>query len=190
MNNKIYIARDKDGTLAIYNGKPTYDEEFDTFDGDDNIIDYINSNLYPEVTFENSPVILKSDIIVNNNNKIIIPHRDTNITIKRNLFRLPIISVNYITSLTKDNKTKTSCIIDWYDPIYNIVRTSKTSTIRNPKDKPNDVIAKRIAESRCKMIIYYKYSKEVRNTLKTIKYKYNELICTEIGNQANLIKNL
>lgn len=64
MNDKIYIARDKDGALAIYAGKPTYDEKFDTFDNDGNIIDYINSNLYPEITFENSPVLLKP--IINN----------------------------------------------------------------------------------------------------------------------------
>lgn len=64
MNYKIYIARDKDGALAIYKGKPIYNEEFDTFNGDYNLIDYINSNLYPEVTFENSPIILKP--VINN----------------------------------------------------------------------------------------------------------------------------
>ena len=64
MNDTLYIARDEDGTLAIYEGKPTYDKEFDTFDGDGNLIDFINSDLYPEVTFENSPVILKP--VINN----------------------------------------------------------------------------------------------------------------------------
>lgn len=59
MNDKIYIARDKDGSLGIYYGKPTYDKDFDTFDGDSNLIDYIHCYLYPEVTFENSPVELK-----------------------------------------------------------------------------------------------------------------------------------
>lgn len=63
MNDKIYIARDKDGTLAIYDGKPIHDEEFDTFtcddDGNGYLVDYVNMDLYPEVTYENSPVELK-----------------------------------------------------------------------------------------------------------------------------------
>lgn len=63
MNDKIYIARDKDGTLAIYEGKPVYDEEFNTFycddDGNGNFVNYVNGDLYPEITYENSPVELK-----------------------------------------------------------------------------------------------------------------------------------
>lgn len=66
MNDYIYIARDKDGSLAIYEGKPVYDEEFDTFtcDHDNNgiLLDYVDSDLYPEISFENSPVILKPAI--------------------------------------------------------------------------------------------------------------------------------
>lgn len=60
MNDKIYIARNKDGTLAIFEGKPIYDGEF-TCDDDGNgyLVDYINEDLYPEVTYENSPVKLK-----------------------------------------------------------------------------------------------------------------------------------
>lgn len=124
------------------------------------------------------------------NNKITVYDRNTKITVKRNLFRLPILNIGYMTSYTKDNKTKTTCIIDWYDPIYNIVRTTRASTIKHSDDKPNEIFAKRLAESRCKRAIYYKYGKEVRNILKTIKYKYNELVYTENKNQANLIKNL
>ena len=63
MNNNIYIARDEDGTLAIYDGKPVYDKEFETFscddDGNGDVITYIDEDLYPDVTFENSPVELK-----------------------------------------------------------------------------------------------------------------------------------
>lgn len=63
MNDKIYIARDPDGVLGIYEGKPVYDEEFETFtcdeDGNGDLVDYVNKDLYPEVTFENSPVELK-----------------------------------------------------------------------------------------------------------------------------------
>lgn len=58
-DTNFYIARDKDRTLGIYAGKPTYNKEYDTFDCNDNLIDYIDSDLYPEVTFENSPVLLK-----------------------------------------------------------------------------------------------------------------------------------
>ena len=63
MNDKIYIARDKDGTLAIYEGKPVYYEEYETFSCDDDsngyLVGYVNGDLYPEVTYENSPVELK-----------------------------------------------------------------------------------------------------------------------------------
>ena len=62
MNDNIYIARDGDGDLAIYEDKPTYNKVFGSYDG--KIIQYINSDLYPEVTFENSPVILKP--VINN----------------------------------------------------------------------------------------------------------------------------
>lgn len=66
MNDNIYIARDKDGFLGIYVGEPTYNEEFDTFDdnGNGNFIGCIDSDLCPEVTFENSPVELKP--VINN----------------------------------------------------------------------------------------------------------------------------
>lgn len=64
MNDVIYIARDKDGSLGVYVGKPTYDEEFDSFDGGGNLIGYIDPNLYSEITFKNSPAILK--LVINN----------------------------------------------------------------------------------------------------------------------------
>lgn len=124
------------------------------------------------------------------NNKITVYNRNTKITIKRNLFRLPILNTGYMTSYTKDNKTKTTCIIDWYDPIYNIIRTTRASTIKHSDDKSNDIFAKRLAESRCKTAIYCKYYKEVRNILRTIIYKYDKLILTETDNQTNLINNL
>lgn len=62
MNDKIYIARNKDGTLVIYEGKPVYNEELHTFicdDGNGDIVHLVNKDLYPEVTYENSPVELK-----------------------------------------------------------------------------------------------------------------------------------
>lgn len=124
------------------------------------------------------------------NNKITVYNRNTKTTIKRNLLRLPILNIGYMISYTKDNKTRTTCIIDWYDPIYNIVRTTRASTIKHSDDKPNDIFAKRLAESRCKTAIYYKYCKEVRNIVNTIMNKYDKLILTETDNQTNLINNL
>ena len=124
------------------------------------------------------------------NNKITVYNRNTKIIVKRNLFRLPILNIGYMTSYTKDNKTKTTCIIDWYDPIYNIVRTTRASTIKHSDDKPNEIFAKRLAESRCKTAIYCKYYIKVRNILRTIIYKYDKLILTETDNQTNLINNL
>ena len=63
MNDKIYIARDKDGNLAIYEGKPVYNEELHTFicddDGNGDMVHLVNKDLYHEVTYENSPVELK-----------------------------------------------------------------------------------------------------------------------------------
>lgn len=52
---KLWIARDKNGLLTIYNEKPElYDGEY--WDGDYNtqVID-IPKEMFPEVTFENSP---------------------------------------------------------------------------------------------------------------------------------------
>lgn len=62
MNDKIYIARNKDGTLVIYEGKPVYNKELHTFicdDGNGDIVHLVNKDLYHEVTYENSPVELK-----------------------------------------------------------------------------------------------------------------------------------
>ena len=55
---KLWIARDKDGELCLYKTKPwkrvntIYNN--DEFDCDDDFME-IDSNLFPEVTFENSP---------------------------------------------------------------------------------------------------------------------------------------
>lgn len=50
----MYIARDKDGTLCLYKGKPSrYDGFFDN-DSYYSAI-YLDSHLFPEITWENSP---------------------------------------------------------------------------------------------------------------------------------------
>ena len=51
---KLWIARDKDGTLYVSEEKPQlYVDYFDTELG--TFYSEIPSNLFPEVTFENSP---------------------------------------------------------------------------------------------------------------------------------------
>lgn len=59
---KMWIARDEDGSLYIYKGKPSRYNGF--FDNDINYSSIsLNSDLFPEVTWENSPqeieIILK-----------------------------------------------------------------------------------------------------------------------------------
>lgn len=51
---KLWIARDSDNELYIYNGKPTRKKEY--FNSP-SIGDYfrVDDNLFPEVTWENSP---------------------------------------------------------------------------------------------------------------------------------------
>lgn len=54
---KLWIARDKDGTLVLSNRLPyLVNECYDYFFfGDDASIYYLDRNTFPEVTFENSP---------------------------------------------------------------------------------------------------------------------------------------
>lgn len=60
---ELYIARDKDGILFLYNNKPVRVEDEGLFlsnvDSEDNDIYYegieIDPKLFPEVTWENSP---------------------------------------------------------------------------------------------------------------------------------------
>lgn len=52
---KLWIARDKNGALALYTVKPTlcYNKQYEgTYDSQ--MID-LDEELFPEVTFENSP---------------------------------------------------------------------------------------------------------------------------------------
>lgn len=60
---EIYIARDKDNSLSLCNYQPIYDEFFDSweepkenYDNDYSFHVYIPEGLFPEVTFENSPM--------------------------------------------------------------------------------------------------------------------------------------
>lgn len=50
---KLWIARDLDGTLCLYESKP-YLDMYNDWDSDDNHF-VINNSQFPEITFENSP---------------------------------------------------------------------------------------------------------------------------------------
>ena len=51
---KLWIARNKDNTLVIFQSKPFLNNiEWDEYLNEDYM--YINEYLFPEVTFENSP---------------------------------------------------------------------------------------------------------------------------------------
>ena len=82
MENKLYIARDKNGYLYLYNNKPirtkegtefenNYDSEYedivykDYLEIDKGSIE-IDSELFPEVTWENSPQQVKLILVKDN----------------------------------------------------------------------------------------------------------------------------
>jgi len=50
---KLWIARDEDGILCLYESKP-YLDMYNDWDSDDNCF-VIDNSQFPEVTFENSP---------------------------------------------------------------------------------------------------------------------------------------
>lgn len=75
----LWIARDKNGYLYLYNNKPIRNEEFDSFEINDdeseceNIVLYddsieLDSELFPEVTWENSPQQVELKLIKNDSN--------------------------------------------------------------------------------------------------------------------------
>lgn len=74
---ELYIARNKNGYLYLYNNKPIRNEEFNTFDMDDDNYEYnklydnyveICPELFPEVTWENSPQQVELKLIKNDSN--------------------------------------------------------------------------------------------------------------------------
>lgn len=64
MEKGVWIARDKDGTLAIFKNKPILDCD-DIWCSEDVNEEFsiINRNMFSEITFENSPqrLIIKQD---------------------------------------------------------------------------------------------------------------------------------
>lgn len=64
MEKGVWIARDKNGTLAIFENKPILDYDNAWYcEYIDEKFNTIDSELFPEVTFENSPkqLIIKED---------------------------------------------------------------------------------------------------------------------------------
>ena len=56
MENNVWIARDKNGTLAIFENKPILDYDNAWYcEYADEAFSTINNELFPEITFENSP---------------------------------------------------------------------------------------------------------------------------------------
>lgn len=72
---KLWVARDKDNRLFIYNNKPVWHKEYESFDVDlnnhnsnifyfENVIE-VNAELFPELTWENSPQQIELKLINN-----------------------------------------------------------------------------------------------------------------------------
>ena len=63
-NNILWVARDSNGELFIYSEKPIRDYDCFIYQNNDDLnACMLPDNLYPEVTFENSPkqLIIKED---------------------------------------------------------------------------------------------------------------------------------
>jgi hypothetical protein len=57
MKKDLWLARDKDGDLYLYGGKPALLKGDSCFDSDeDGWFSSLPNELYPEVTFLNSPI--------------------------------------------------------------------------------------------------------------------------------------
>lgn len=61
---EVYLARDKDSTLCMYNHYPKIEDGLfaNDLEGRYNDFVYIESSFFPEVTFENSPVKIEIKI--------------------------------------------------------------------------------------------------------------------------------
>ena len=66
---KLYIARDKDNSLCLYSKKPKLSKEIKGLwvcsqlnDADDTVI-VLPSEMFPEVTFENSPQMVEIKLV-------------------------------------------------------------------------------------------------------------------------------
>ena len=67
---ELYIARDKNNSLSLCTHEPVYEEFFDSweesreyYDDDYSFHVYIPEDLFPEVTFENSPMKVELKLV-------------------------------------------------------------------------------------------------------------------------------
>lgn len=58
----MWIARDEDGILCLYESKPYLDMD-NEWDSDDNDYLVIDESQFPEVTFENSPMEVELKLV-------------------------------------------------------------------------------------------------------------------------------
>lgn len=116
--------------------------------------------------------------------------RGTRFVVKRNIRKCPILNISYIWSYKKDDRTVCTCVIDWYDPILDITRTTRASTVRSPDDKHKFAFAKKLAESRCKYSLYSTYRKELEDLTDNLIVKQSLMIHTELEHQQKLINEL
>lgn len=66
---ELYIARDRCGGLYLYNDEPIKANNFGVFQADNNYDEIeINPELFPEVTYENSPQQVELKLIKNDSN--------------------------------------------------------------------------------------------------------------------------
>lgn len=70
---ELYIARDKDNSLSLCSHKQIYcalfgswEQPKEFYNDDYSFHAYISENLFPEVTFENSPMKVEVKLIQNN----------------------------------------------------------------------------------------------------------------------------
>ena len=72
---KLWIARDEDGDLFLYNQKPyilkTRVDPWDCFQAPNKEFLAIPNELFPEVTFENSPQEIELTLLINKNNEAV-----------------------------------------------------------------------------------------------------------------------
>ena len=61
---KMWVARNKDGSLALFSYKP-WKIRYDTFDKLRGDFIELDKKLYPEVTFENSPMEVELKLVSN-----------------------------------------------------------------------------------------------------------------------------
>lgn len=61
---KLWIARDEDYTLYVFNSKPEYNVKSGQWECDEDIDswEYLPKDMFPEVVFENSPKLFADNI--------------------------------------------------------------------------------------------------------------------------------